>query len=174
MHVDLDGKPDCAATLSSNSDFNANDTHWNAGANAAVRWVPLDVEGVAHSGSMAVKNIEMGDFDGLSAAPASQCISAAAGQTYDYEAWAFIKSGQPYGTAQLAVWFYDQPDCAEFVNGAYALSGVDQTDHWALLKGGLVVPATSHSMSVRLVSQKPFRNAPLEILFDAVRVHTPK
>jgi hypothetical protein len=172
VHTNLDGKPDCDDTLSLNSDFNRSIQGWTGTANATVRWVQLDVQGAGQSGSIAVKNVEEGDYDGVSEAAATQCLSATPGVTYTYEAWTFIEHGQPFGNAQLEVWFYDQPDCAPLVtdNGAYALNSLDVTDHWNLLRGSLKVPATVHSMSVRLVATKPYRNRPIEVLFDSVRV----
>jgi len=172
VHTDLDGTKDCTNTLSSNSDFNQSLAGWSATSNAAVRWVPLDVQGASGSGSMAVKNVEQGDFDGETEAAATQCLTATPGSRYSYEAWTFIKHGQPFGNAQLDVWLFDQPNCAAAVsnNGAYALNSLDATDHWNLLRGGLTIPPTVHSMSVRLVSRKPYRNDSVEVLFDAVRV----
>jgi hypothetical protein len=172
VHTDLNGKLDCSDTLTVNSDFNRDWAGWRATGNAAVRWVKLDVQGSGMSGSIAVKAIEQGDFDGNSEAAASQCIAAVPGSTYAYEVWTFIAHGQPYGQSQLEVWFHDQPQCAALVsdNGAYALNSLDVTDHWNLLRGSLHIPQTVHSMSLRLVSRKPYRNDPMEVLFDAVRV----
>jgi hypothetical protein len=171
-HTDLNGKPDCSDTLTVNSDFNRDTTYWGVTGNASVRWVKLDVQGSGMSGSIAVKDVEQGDFDGNSEAAASQCVAAVPGATYAYQVWTFIAHGQPYGQSQLEVWFHDQPKCAALVsdNGAYALNSLDVTDHWNLLRGSLHIPETVHSMSVRLVTRKPYRNAPIEILFDSVRV----
>jgi len=166
----VDGGNRCPYTLATNADFDHDVSGWTPDGFASVRWVSTDSSGASGSGSIAVKNAQQQDLDGQSVAGISQCIPATPGKAYDYRAEMFIKAGQVFGAGQVAVWFYATGDCTAVVDQAYAVAGSDVTGKWTIAAGSLIVPQTAHSMSVRLVSQKPYRGGPLEVLFDAVRV----
>ncbi len=171
VHVDKIGKPDCGDTLVANADFNRDASDWPAAdAVGKLTWSTSDSQHAKTSGSLSVKNTYKADLDGPSVAAAGQCVTVTPGATYDFSAEVFIAKGQVYGTAQLAVWFYKEAKCAGLTEVAISVAGSDVTDRWVPVSGSLTTQDSTSSMMVRLVSQKPFREAPLEVLFDAIRV----
>ncbi len=170
VHVSPIGQPDCDQTLVANADFNRDIHGWAPDVPTVVEWRAADAQNAARSGSIAVKDTNHIDLDGWGAGGAAQCVAAKPGTTYDFAAEAFIKRGQSTGFAQIAVWFYREAGCAGLLDQAYSVAVTDTTNAWTHINGSLITPTTSQSMAVRLVSQKPFREEPLEVLFDAVRV----
>ena len=103
---------------------------------------------------------------------ATQCVPVTPGAKYDYASSVYINKGQPFGSAGIAVWFYDQPGCAGPVDGAYMVSTIELTGSWVPAVGSLAPLPGIASMAVHLVSVKAFRDGPFEVLFDGVRVST--
>lgn len=170
MHTDTMGNLDCSDTLAVNADFNRDVSGWDAAQGAVVRWVNLDSQMAKASGSMGVKNSLVGDLDGTLTVAAVQCMDAVPQSIYQYASDMFIRKGQSYGLGVIIVYFYTQPDCQGLVSSATTVAGTDATETWMLAVGNLTTPANVQSMSVRLNVQKAYRDDPVEVLFDAVRV----
>jgi len=171
VHVGADGAPDCADTLVSNADFNRNISNWVAGDLGNSKWDPMDSQGAKTSGSLAVTNKIHVDIDGVAVSSAKQCVPITPGAVYLFSTDVFIPSGQTYGYAQMAAWFYPTAHCEDNADQAYSIpSSVDATNHWSTINGSLIAPNTDHSMSFQLQALKPFRSTPFVAKFDAVRV----
>jgi len=173
FHVGESGVDDCGDTLLVNADFNRSLAGWVSGdAFGTIAWDPHDSQSARASGSVAVTNNYDVPDDGECTAVAAQCVPATPGARYAFGADVFIPRGQDYGAAALDVVFYDQEGCTGASQAAYTAATTDVVGRWVRLPEPSAVWAwtTSKSMSVRLGAQKPFRNGPVEILFDAVRV----
>jgi hypothetical protein len=170
MHTDTHGLPDCSNTLAVNADFNRNISGWDADQLAVLRWVDLDSQQAKGSGSLAVKNGLLGDLDGVIKVDAMQCMDADPQSVYTYASNMFIRKGQPYALGIIMVYLYTQAGCQGTVSSANTVAGTDATEVWMLAAGALTTPENAKSMSVHLTVQKAYRDDPVEVLFDAVRV----
>lgn len=166
----LDGT--CVPTLATNATFDADASGWDTSGLGVVHWVTVDANGDKGSGSLGVKNSTVGDVDGLEDVAATQCIPVTPKTKYDYASSVYINKGQPFGSAGIGVWFYDEPGCKGPVDGAYTVSTMQLTGTWVPASGSLAPLEGVKSMSVRLTATKAFRDGPFEVLFDDVRITT--
>jgi hypothetical protein len=160
----------CTNTLATNAGFDTDTSGWNTSGIGILHWVKLDASGSSGSGALAVKNSNVGDVDGLEEVAAIQCIAATPMIKYDYTSAVYINKGQPFGSAGIAVWFYDQPDCKGDVDGGYTVSSMQLTGTWVPTSGTLQPLDGVKSQSIRLTATKAFRDGPFEVLFDDVRI----
>jgi hypothetical protein len=172
---DLATPPDLVVvTLLANPGFDSGISGWSAEYGATAAWQPPpDALGSTTSGSILVTNTTVADASGTSMAGAAQCVPATGGASYRVSASARIASGQGAGTAQLAVQLFASSDCSDTALAAAMSSSLQTAGAWTMLSGSVTAPATAHSLRVRLVALKQFRDAPFAAQFDNAMLETP-
>lgn len=173
--LDADGVPDCQQTIVANPSFSSVIAPWAAEIGATASWTSRDANGSAISGALAVTNVDTNvthASNGSVTAGAYQCISVAAGSSYEVAAHAFLPSGQGAGWAGFVLEEYFAAGCA----GApwpvpFVSPQVTATGSWQTVSATTTqIPLGIVSVGVRLVAGKPAAQASLEALFDDVLV----
>jgi hypothetical protein len=171
VHFDLKGEPDCDDTIVTNADFDFDAEKWEADLYVLADWLADDTQASPTSGSIRVRNTRKGNFDDFIPQGVSQCVPVTEGLRYTFSAETFIKPGQAVGYAEIAAWFYREPECAGNPGELYGVAASTSTNQWVITTGtGLIAPAGAKSMRVRLNAKKPWREVSFEVQFDAVRV----
>ena len=153
-----------------NGAFATNITSWATDFWASSLWSSTDAHGSAGSGSLAVENATTADVDGSTTGGSSQCIAVTANTTYDATASVYMASGQGTGTGGLIGVYYPSANCSGTQIGVESFPETSQTDAWTPVGGATKSPAGAQSLSLRVVVEKPFRQATFEARFDDVEV----
>ncbi|MBW2423888.1 MAG: IPTL-CTERM sorting domain-containing protein [Deltaproteobacteria bacterium] len=164
--------PAAAQNLVVNSDFAADVSSWAATVGGTFTHDPaLDVNGNPASGSGSAVNplpFAFGSFD------ARQCIEGiAAGASYDFGGAIYFDSTiqSATGRANVVVNFWDGASCLGSIVGADTTTDVlaTTTDTWVPVEVvGVVAPAGSQSVSVKLFVNKFDEAGQIEANFDDV------
>jgi hypothetical protein len=171
-------KPGCE-TLVDNAGFGSDVEGWEAEPLAiAVAWSPRDAEGSNDSGSIAVLNTMHGKNEGVAPGGGRQCLPAIPGAIYDMAGDVFIPSGQGegymtdglVGSAGLSILFWPNDDCSLQAPSlkSFQTALVSEEDEWQRVEGAAIAPDLAASMSVRVLTVKPFLQFQFEAYFDNV------
>jgi hypothetical protein len=168
--LDENGVEDCSETLVSNADFSRGIELWRAEPDILIREEHADASENVLPASLRVESIRAFDSDALATAGASQCVLASGEGEYAFFAHVFLPEGQESGSAGISALFFDSEDCSGVASGAFMSKLVTDTEQWLSVGGTSEAPPTALSVSVRLLTVKPFRQPKLEALFDDVLV----
>lgn len=171
-------EPGCE-TLAENAGFTKDAKGWSAEDSAVqVAWETGDRASDPMSGSIAVVNTLHGVPEGIAASGGAQCLKAEAKAIYDMAADVFIPEGQgdgvmggPYtGFAGLGLLFWPNADCSASspTRGDARTNLVNATGVWSHVEGVAVAPEVAQSMSVRVLTVKPFRQFQFKAVYDNV------
>lgn len=172
-------EPGCE-TMVSNAGFETNIDGWLAEPLAiTVGWDRSDATGDEASGSIAVVNSMHGRNDGFAPGGGRQCLPAEPGTVYDMAGDVFIPDGQgagfgegPFiGRAGLSILFWPNADCSNkdrSLNPSYQTNLVEGVEAWTRVSGSAVAPDGAASMSMRVLTIKPFYEYSFKALFDNV------
>jgi hypothetical protein len=167
--LDHNSKSDCQETLVSNPGFDRAMAPWSAEYATTAVWRGTN-DGVATegSGSVDVANTTVADLDGTTMGGARQCIPATAGTIYALYAQLQIPSGQGAGWGGVNIQYFASTDCSGNAAGVFSSTLIGEPGAWKQLQGSTQAAAGAHSMAVRLVVVKTFRNPVLHVFFDNV------
>jgi hypothetical protein len=171
--LDHNDIPDCEESLTKNGSFDNNFADWTPEANIALDWQMVDADASDASGSMGVENSNAANLDNLSLAGSAQCISLDQPGAYAVVARVFIPPDQQAkGSGGVSVAFYEADLCAGAIMIGFGgtSSMVSATGSWQSAAFDTNAPENARSMSVRLVVLKPFKDPPVQVLFDNVAV----
>lgn len=163
--LDHDGISDCTETLLLNPNFTADVTEWKAETGATITWDPLDLMGVAASGSALVTSSGTVDAPGVSLVAASQCVTVEPGKTLEIYAQARTESGPVDGNAAISLWFFPTMTCGDSPSAVYQTDPIN-TGQTVVLQGTKEVPDSMFSVRVRLGVIKPFKAESFSVRFD--------
>lgn len=161
---------DCDETIAKNYAFDEDSSEWSAETNIELAWQVLDAAGHSDSGSLAVEGTFTSDMDGGSMLGADQCIPVKEQTLYAFAVQVSVPDGAPGTTAGFQLVIYDGEDCTGSKMGI-ATSPVVSGSSWNVAKLIHPMPKLAKSLIMRLVSIKPYREAPNSVLFDNVLVH---
>jgi hypothetical protein len=106
---------------------------------------------------------------GYTLAGAAQCVPVLPAATYDFAVQAAIPSGQSgSGTAIGYFFFYASSDCSGDIDGVASSTSLPSSGTCQALSASVLVPASAHSVKVRLLASKPFSQPSLKVEFDNV------
>jgi hypothetical protein len=172
--------PDCE-TIVDNAGFASGIEGWLAEPLAIeVNWEAGDAEGSDQSGSISVINRMHGLSNGVAPGGGMQCVPARPGEVFDIAGDVFIPEGQgegvtggPYsGQAGFSILFWPTDDCSDkepsIANFQTPL--VQNVGLWSRVEGSTVAPEKTGSMSVRVLTVKPFKQFSFKAQFDNVFV----
>ncbi|HEX2670979.1 MAG TPA: hypothetical protein VHM25_08905 [Polyangiaceae bacterium] len=159
------GVSDCTETLLLNSSFTSDVDEWKTETGATITWDPLDLMGVAASGSALVTSTGALDAPGISLVAAAQCVQVEPGKTLEIYAQARTESGPVDGNAAISLWFFPTAGCGDSPSTVYQTDPL-QTGQTVLLQGSKVVPDSMVSVRVRLGVIKPFMAESFSVRFD--------
>ncbi|HTA89556.1 MAG TPA: hypothetical protein VK745_08270 [Polyangiaceae bacterium] len=171
--LDQDGVPDCQQTLVQNPSFQVDDSGWLVEQNVAAAWSQSDAQAHADSGSLRIESTLVSDLSGLTTVGVHQCLTVTQA---GYEAYAELLvpgSQRTVGTAGIELDFFASADCSGDTLDERASDTTGVADTWQLLSLQVDTPEGSRSISVRLMTAKPFVAAPFAALFDDVLVKAP-
>jgi hypothetical protein len=181
-------EPGCE-TLVSNAGFSADTSGWaEEPLSITIGWDEGDATGSDSSGSIAVINSMHGRKDGIAASGGTQCLAAVPGKIYDMAADVLIPDGQgsgyvpddkkmelgeaPYvGRAGLSILFWPNDECSNTEQSllpSFQTDLVEDVDAWSRVEGAAQAPDGAASMSVRVLTVKPFQEYNFKALFDNV------
>jgi len=104
---------------------------------------------------------------------ARQCLTVTQ-SAYEADAELLVPGAQPtVGTAGLELDFFASPDCSGDTLDERASDTTGVANTWELLSLQVDTPEGSRSVSVRLVTAKPFAAPPFTALFDDILVKAP-
>jgi hypothetical protein len=183
-----DIEPECE-TLVRNAGFGADTSGWNEEPlSITIGWDAGDATGSDGSGSIAVINSMHGRKDGIAASGGTQCLPAVPGKIYDMAADVLIPDGQglgyvpddkkmelgeaPYvGRAGLSILFWPNDECSitdQSLLPSFQTNLVEDVDAWWRVEGAAQAPDGAVSMSVRVLTVKPFQEYNFKALFDNI------
>jgi hypothetical protein len=168
--LDENGVEDCAETLVANADFSRGIELWKAEPNVVIKGDQQEASENSLPGSLSVSSVRALESDGLVTAGASQCVSVPGGGDYAFYAQVLIPDDQSPGSVGLLAMFFDSTDCSSAATGGFMSELVSQTEAWVRVGGTSLAPETAASVSLRLLTVKPFRQPRLEALFDDILV----
>ena len=163
--INHNGVSDCTETLLLNSNFTSDVAEWKPESGATIVWDPLDLMGVAASGSALVTSSGAIDAPGISLVAAGQCISVEPGKTLAIYAQARTESGPVDGNAAISLWFFPSVTCGDSPSTIYQTDPVTP-GQTVLLQGSAIVPDSMLSARVRLGVIKPFKAESFGVRFD--------
>lgn len=165
--LDSDGVPDCDETLVKNASFDANAASWVADEGVEQGWAQDDADEHASSGSLTLTNTTSEDVNGYTLGGTAQCIPVEETNSYHFVAQMYVSDGQGEGNGGVNLWFFNLPNCeGSIVSATTKLEGV--TGQWQLVYANPPTPMDAHSVAVRLVVAKPYRNPKFAVSFDNV------
>jgi hypothetical protein len=166
-------------TIVSNAGFSKDARGWQAEPLAiTVGWQQADADGSPDSGSISVLNSMHGTVDGIAPGAGMQCLAASAGEIFDMAGDIYVPDGQgdglpggPYvGKAGLSILFWPTENCADNLpsKGNSQTELVQEVGAWTHVQGSAIAPDGTLSMSVRVLTVKPFKEFNFNALFDNV------
>jgi hypothetical protein len=169
--LDLNGVPDCDETIVENPTFDTDADAWQAEENVATAWENADAHDNDESGSLLVENQIEEDRDGGSMLGVRQCFEASAGVFYRFAVEVKVPESAPATQGGFQLLAYDGVACAGTVVKGVSSSLV-RGSGWNVTELTYPAPEGTQSIALRLVSVKPYRESPVEVLFDNVLVRT--
>ncbi len=169
--LDHNGVQDCKETVLSNARFDHDEAGWQAEPSTARIWDPRNARPDQTSGALAVTNGLIYAGEGMTLGGSRQCQPTVGGKKYSVGARAFIPEGQGEVAAGISISFYGIEGCSDyFLSAAPPIMMIAGPNAWGLIKGTVAAPLAAHSAYIRLVTVKPFKQAPTKVLFDDVLV----
>jgi hypothetical protein len=169
---DLDGNFvfDCDETIAKNYAFDQDTSDWSTETNLVVTWQPIDADSHSDSGSLSVQDTFTSDIDGSLMLGARQCIPVSEQATYAFAVEVSVPDGATGTTAGFQLLVYNDDNCMGSLVDI-ASSDVVRGSSWNVVALTKLTPKFAKSVVMRLVSLKPYREAPNGVLFDNVLVH---
>lgn len=165
MASDAPGGP-----LLKNWRFDSDASFWTPELSAAQSWdATHDADSSSASGAISVTNLTVADFDGMTMSGSRQCLATAAA-AHSLSTSVFIPTGTAGGSGGVNIAYFATTDCTGPPSGVFTSALVGTTNTWKSVTAITWTPAGAHSMAVRLVALKPFKNTPFAVLFDNVRL----
>jgi hypothetical protein len=169
--LDRDAVQDCKETLLSNARFNSDESGWQPEPSIGAMWDPRNARAGQSSGALAVTNGLVYQGEGMTLGGSRQCQPVVGGKRYAVAGRAFVPEGQGEVKAGISITFYGIDDCADyFLSAAPPIIMLSGPEAWGLIQGTVQAPLAAHSAYIRLVTIKPFKQAPTKALFDDVLV----
>lgn len=167
--LDRNSRLDCEETLIENAGFDRSIKKWAAEVDADLSWDASDAHSLPESGSLLVKNVQMGEGTTLGMVAASLCVPVTPGERYSLYAETFIQAELPGGYAGATAWFFAQPDCSGPLIDASTSPLQGAVNAWKVIRlRPIAVPELATSMRLRLAVAKEMTAAPLSVQFDNV------
>jgi hypothetical protein len=166
--LDENGVEDCAETLVANGDFSFGISLWKPEPDVVIQSSQMDASENSPPGSLSVSSVRTFDSDALVEVGASQCIALPGEGEYAFFSQLFIAEEQDSGSARLAALFFESDNCTGQAIGSFDSDAVTDTGEWIIAGGIAEAPELSASVSIRLMTSKPFQQETLEVLFDDV------
>ncbi len=169
--LDHNGVLDCDETLIDKAAFDtdASVAAWSIETGLVLSWSNLDAQGHDQSGSLAVKNDIEENLVGTQIVGARQCINVSGGTVYRFAAQVSVPNYAGETKAGIQIIVLDTPSCAGTVLDSPTTNLVKGPE-WQVAEIIYLTPTTAKSIAVRLAQIKPFRQAPVAVLFDNVLV----
>ncbi len=161
---------DCDETIVKNAAFDKDTSDWTAETNLVVSWETTDALDHSNSGSLGVKDTFTTDMDGGLMLGADQCIPVDAGTNYVFAVEVSVPSLATGSTGGFQLVAYDDDACMGAQTDVASSPVVVNAD-WEAVQKTYTPQAPTKSVLMRLVSIKPFRDEPNDVLFDNVLVH---
>jgi hypothetical protein len=161
---------DCDETIVKNAAFDKDSSDWGSETSLIVTWQTLDALGHSDSGSLGVEDTYTDDLDSTLMLGATQCIPVDAEATYEFAVQVSVPDGAPGTSAGFQLIVYDHDDCSGS-QVDIATSNVVSGSQWKVVQLSHQMPTGSKGVLLRLVTIKPYREAPSNVLFDNVLVH---
>jgi len=170
--------PGCE-TLAKNAGFAKDTDGWQQEPYAIdIGWTPGDAGGDASSGSMLVTNSLFSENNnGINPGGGMQCLDVTPGAAYVMAGDVYIPDGQgdgkmgPYvGQAGLSIFFWRGKDCSDTTPTLmnFQTKLVTEVGKWRHVAAGAVAPESAVSMSIRMLTIKPFKEFSFKAEFDNV------
>jgi hypothetical protein len=170
--------PGCE-TLAKNAGFATDTDGWQQEPYAIeLGWEPGDAGGSSASGSILVTNsLYSSTNDGINPSGGMQCLEVTPGAAYIMAGDVNIPDGQgdgsmgPYvGQAGLSIFFWRGEHCEDTTPtlASFQTKLVTDAGKWTHVAGGAVAPDGAGSMSIRLLTIKPFKEYSFKAEFDNV------
>jgi hypothetical protein len=166
--LDENGVEDCTETLVENADFSFGIALWKPEPDVIIRSSQEDGSENSPAGSLSVSSVRTFDSEALVEVGASQCIALPGEGEYAFFAQLFLAEEQESGSARLAALFFESEDCTGEASGSFDTDTVADSGEWIVTGGVAQAPELSASVSIRLMTVKPFQQETLEVLFDDV------
>jgi hypothetical protein len=167
--LDDDNVLDCDETIAKNPSFDADASDWSTETNVVLSWQSDDATNQPDSGSLAVEDTFTTDMDGKLMCGARQCIQIDGGKTYRIMVQVSTPSESPNTQAGFQILAYDDKNCSGSMVDLVDSSFVGGPG-WQVADKTYTAQNIAKSMVVRLVSVKPYSDAPNKVLFDNVLV----
>ena len=166
--LDENGVEDCDETLVQNADFSFGISLWKPEPDVIIQSSQEDASENSPAGSLSVSSVRTFDSEALVEVGASQCIALPGVGEYAFFAQLFLAGEQESGSARLAALFFEFENCTGQAIGSYDSDTITDTDEWIIAGGIAEAPDGTASVSIRLMTVKPFQQETLEVLFDDV------
>lgn len=169
---DLDGSgvSDCEETIVENASFSNGYLPWTPEADILLGWRPEDASAAEQPGLVTLTSARVLNSDSLATAGVSQCVTVNEIGAFVFSAHLFIPREQGGGSASLGALFFATENCSDAAIGAFMAPVLATVGEWVVSAADAQVPFGTRSISVRLLTIKPFRQKSLEVLFDDVLV----
>jgi hypothetical protein len=168
--LDENGVGDCDETLVRNANFSRGIELWKPEPNILIQGEAHDASENSPPSSMSVASVLERASDALVTAGASQCVVLPGGGDYTFFAQVYLPPDQGEGSAGISGLFFDNESCVGPATGTFMSMFVKDTDEWVSIGGTWPAPETALSVSIRLLTTKPFRQPELQALFDDILV----
>jgi hypothetical protein len=161
---------DCDETIVNNYAFDKDASDWTTETNLVLSWQPIDAEDRADSGSLAVEDTFTTDMDGTLMLGGRQCMPVNEQTNYEFAVEVSVPDGATGTSAGMQILVYNDDNCMGSMVDL-ASSMVSSGSTWSTVSFQHPTPKFAKSLVLRLVSIKPYREAPSNVLFDNVLVH---
>ena len=151
-----------------NPTFDTNTAGWYPEFGVTVSRSTTDANGSAQSGSLLVTNTVSGDTDGLYMGGARQCVSVNPSIQYKTSVKLMLTGTTGGGSAGFSLQFFPSSDCQGSATSTLFSSQPSTRNAWQNVSLNSLAPDGSHSMLLRLVGVKAYRDPSLGVLFDDV------
>lgn len=170
---DLDGNgvSDCDETVITNAAFDTDASGWTSETNVSLEWVANDAGGVSDSGSLGVSNTLEVTQDGSLMVGAHQCQPVNGATVYDFRTQISVPDEAPDTSGGFQITLFDGPKCTGNTLDTRSSESFTQGSAWKVAELTYLTPTVAKSVSLRLVSIKPFVQPPVTVLFDNVLMH---
>lgn len=161
---------DCDETIANNYAFDKDASEWTTETNLVLSWQPLDAEGHSGSGSLGVQDTFTTDMDGSLMLGGRQCLPVNEQTNYEFAVQVSVPDGATGTSAGMQIIVYNDDNCTGSMvdlSSSMVVSG----STWNTVSFQHPTPKFAKSLVLRLVSIKPYREAPSNVLFDNVLVH---
>jgi len=170
---DLDGNGvlDCDETLVKNAAFDKDTVGWSIETGSELAWENEDGWDHDDSGALGVTNQVVETIEGNSLTGARQCFPVSGAAVYTFAVQISMPDYAGETKAGMQLNLFDNDACAGELLDHPTTNWV-KGSAWNVAQITYLTPAKAKSAMLRLVAMKPFRQAPVAVLFDNVLGHT--